>query len=220
MIYVGGLTLHSLTLCGLACLHLREYRSKAANSTVQRRRAQVVLKFARPPHACSFYEQNRLPMRAAYAPNATLPRFRCADRRNPLGFITLRNVIAPKWAESDYFAPSNAIVHKPLILRTPICGFSRDIGESRLNRGACSLCVCNSNICGVMRADGEAILKPRRRVAPASHPSRLRHPPASRRANPYPTLLQSAFNNIRPHSAPSRNLEIAPSRLWCIILSL
>lgn len=204
-IYVRGLTLRSLTLCGLTCLHLREYRSKAANSTVQRRRAQVVLKFARPPHACSFYERNRLPMRAAYAPNATLPRFRCADRRNPLSFIAPENAIAPKLAESDYFALYNAIVYEPIILQHS--NFWIFAGQRRVeaNRGACSLCVCNSSICGVMRADGEAIRKSSQRAAPASHPSRLRHPPASRCANLYPTLLQSGFNNIHPRFATSEN---------------
>ena len=70
-----------------------------------------------------------------------LPCFRCADLRNARGFVALRNAIAPNWAESDYFAPSNAIVHDALVLHTPICGFSRDGGKSSLNRGMFALCL-------------------------------------------------------------------------------
>ena len=112
-----------------------------SNSTAQHRLSAIIAKFARSPHAGSFCEQRRLPMRAGYAQRNPLPCFRYADRRNARGFVALRNAIAPNWAESDYFAPSNAIVHEALVFHTPICGFSGDGGKSSLNRGVFALCL-------------------------------------------------------------------------------
>ena len=134
-------------------------------------------------------------MRAGYALTQPLPCFRCADRRNARGFVALRNAIAPNWAESDYFAPSNAIVHEPLVLHTPICGFSRDGGRCETNSGMFALCLQFE----YLRRNAHrwrSVPKAGRR---ASASAAVCHPPASRRANHYPTLLRFAFNNISPH---------------------
>lgn len=119
-----------------------------------------------------------------------LPCFRCAARRNARGFVALRNAIAPNWAESDYFAPSNAIVHELIIFRTPICGFSRDGGKSSLNRGVFALCLQFEYLqCNARRWTSKPKARPSR-ICICAIRNFAHLPKSSRQPLPYPALVR------------------------------
>ena len=158
---------------------------ESSNSAAQHRLSAIIAKFVGSPHARSFCEQRGLPMRAGYALTQPPTLLSVCGSAKRARICCAGNAIAPNWAESDYFALSNAIVHDALVLHAPICGFSRGNGESSLNRGVFALCLqfeylqCNAR---------------RWRSVPKARPSSIRVrgglPYAGKpRADHFPTLL-------------------------------